>query len=216
MADLQAFEPWMPARRRIAYAVAIGAVAGLVTAAVGPWQLAVLAGFDVWAGVQLIWVGVAVLPLDALHTQAQARVEDDSRATASLAIIFAALVSLVGVVLALVKAHQVSSPQEVVMTTVAVATVVLAWATVHIVFVLRYADLYYNDEIGGVDFPGGEPPDYRDFVYLGFTVGMTFQVSDTDITSRAIRRTITRHAMISYLFGTVIIGVTINVMAGFI
>ena len=102
------------------------------------------------------------------------------------------------------------------LTTVAVATVVLAWATVHVVFVLRYADLYYNGEPGGVDFPGDEPPDYRDFVYLGFTVGMTYQVSDTDIHSRDIRRTITRHALISYLFGTVIIGVTINVMAGFI
>jgi uncharacterized membrane protein len=84
------------------------------------------------------------------------------------------------------------------------------------VFVLRYADLYYNDGVGGVDFPGDEDPDYRDFAYLGFTVGMTYQVSDTNVTSRAIRRTIIRHALISFLFGTVIIGVTINVMAGFV
>ena len=71
--------------------------------------------------------------------------------------------------------------QEVLITAVAVATVVLAWATVHAVFVLRYADLYYNGEPGGIDFPGDEPPDYRDFAYLGFTVGMTYQVSDTNI-----------------------------------
>ena len=142
--------------------------------------------------------------------------EDDSRTAASLAIITAALVSLIGVVLALVKAKQVGEAQEVLITVVAVATVVLAWATVHTVFVLRYADMYYDDPVGGVDFPGDELPDYRDFVYLGFTVGMTFQVSDTNISKRAIRRTITRHAIISYLFGTVIIGVTINVMAGFI
>jgi uncharacterized membrane protein len=67
-----------------------------------------------------------------------------------------------------------------------------------------------------VVFTGDADPVYRDFAYLGFTVGMTYQVSDTNIVSRDIRRTITRHALISYLFGTTIIGVTINVMAGFI
>jgi uncharacterized membrane protein len=208
--------PWMPAQRRVALAVGLGTVAGVLAALLGPWQLAVLIGFDVWALAQVVWVVFAVLPLDAVHTQAQALTEDDSRTSASLAIITAALVCLIGVVLALIKANQVSGTQTVVITAVAVASVVLAWLTVHLVFVLRYADLYYNDGAGGIDFPGGDEPDYRDFVYLGFTVGMTYQVSDTNITSRVIRRTIIRHALISFLFGTVIIGVTINVMAGFI
>ena len=206
----------MTARRRVLIAVALGTLVGVVVAFVGPWQLAVLAGFDAWALAQLVWLAIFVLPLDAAQTKARARSEDDSRASASLAIITAAVISLGGVIVALVKAQQVGHAQEVLLTSVAIATVVLAWATVHAVYVLRYADLYYNGEPGGIDFPGDEPPDYRDFAYLGFTVGMTYQVSDTNIQSRDIRRTITRHALISYLFGTTIIGVTINVMAGFI
>jgi len=206
----------MTARRRVLIAVALGTLVGVVVAFVGPWQLAVLAGFDAWALAQLVWLAIFVLPLDAAQTKARARSEDDSRASASLAIITAAVISLGGVIVALVKAQQVGHAQEVLLTSVAIATVVLAWATVHAVYVLRYADLYYNGEPGGIDFPGHEPPDYRDFAYVGFTVGMTYQVSDTNIQSRDIRRTITRHALISYLFGTTIIGVTINVMAGFI
>ena len=206
----------MPAQRRVALAVVLGTAAGVIAAFLGPWQLAVLIGFDVWAVAQVAWVVVAVLPLDAAHTKVQALREDDSRTSAALVIITAALACLVGVVVGLVKANEVSGVETVVITAVAVASVVLAWLTVHLVFVLRYADLYYNDGIGGVDFPGDEDPDYRDFAYLGFTIGMTYQVSDTNVTSRAIRRTIIRHALISFLFGTVIIGVTINVMAGFV
>jgi uncharacterized membrane protein len=79
---------------------------------------------------------------------------------------------------------------------------------------LRYARLYYNDPRGGIEF--AEPdktPDYLDFVYVSFTVGMTFQVSDTDIQSSRIRRTVLRHALLSFLFGAVILGVTVNVVA---
>ena len=206
----------MSARRRVLIAVAIGTLVGVVVASVGPWQLAVLAGFDGWALAQLIWLGVFALPLDAAQTKARARSEDDSRTSAFLAVITAALISLGGVIVALVKAQHVAHAQKVLLTSVAIATVVLAWATVHAVYVLRYADLYYNGEPGGIDFPGDEPPDYRDFAYFGFTVGMTYQVSDTNVSSRHIRRTVIRHALISFLFGTVIIGVTINLMAGFI
>jgi uncharacterized membrane protein len=208
--------PLMSAQRRVLVAVAGGAVVGTVCAFVAAWQVAVLAGFDVWALLQVVWLAIVVLPLDAEMTRLRARAEDDSKATASLAIVTAALISLIGVILALVKAQDVAHAQQVVLTTLAVATVVLAWSTVHMVYVLRYADLYYSGEAGGVEFPGEDEPDYGDFAYLGFTVGMTYQVSDTNIHSRDIRRTITRHALISYLFGTVIIGVTINVMAGFI
>jgi len=69
--------------------------------------------------------------------------------------------------------------------------------------------------IDGIDFKNdGEPPDYQDFAYVGFTVGMTFQVSDTDVKAQTIRRTVLRHAPLSYLFGAVILAVIINVIAG--
>jgi uncharacterized membrane protein len=81
------------------------------------------------------------------------------------------------------------------------------------VFTLRYARTYYA-EGGGIDFNGDRPPDYRDFGYVAFTIGMTYQVSDTDLTSNSLRRTALRHALLSYLFGIVVVAITINVVAG--
>jgi uncharacterized membrane protein len=99
------------------------------------------------------------------------------------------------------------------LTAAGVATVALSWAVVHTVFALRYAHEYYTPPVGGIDFKSRELPDYRDFAYVAFTVGMTFQVSDTDIQRRETRRTVIRHALISYLFGAVILAVVVNVIA---
>jgi uncharacterized membrane protein len=92
-------------------------------------------------------------------------------------------------------------------------SVVLSWLCVHTVFTLNYARLYYQDEPGGIDFNEPDRPDYRDFAYLAFTIGMTFQVSDTNLTTKPIRRTALRHALVSYLFGAVIIALVINIVA---
>jgi uncharacterized membrane protein len=87
---------------------------------------------------------------------------------------------------------------------------------VHTVFALKYAQLYHSGPGGGIDFNQDEPPRYSDFAYLAFTIGMTFQVSDTDLTSGAMRRLALRHSLLSYLFGAVILAMTINITAGFI
>ena len=92
--------------------------------------------------------------------------------------------------------------------------IALGWAAIHTTFTLGYARLYYKPPIGGIDFES--EPDYRDLAYLAFTVGMTYQVSDTDISDRQIRRAITRQSLLSFVFGTVIIGTSINVLAGLI
>ena len=97
---------------------------------------------------------------------------------------------------------------------VGVGTVALSWLIVHTVFTLRYAKLYYFGSGGGVNFNQPTPPRYSDFAYLSFTIGMTFQVSDTDLQTPAIRATALRHAMLSYLFGAVILATTINLISG--
>jgi uncharacterized membrane protein len=84
------------------------------------------------------------------------------------------------------------------------------------VFTLRYAHEYYTEPVGGIDFKTDEPPDYQDFAYVAFTIGMTFQVSDTDVQGRKIRRTVLKHSLLSYLFGAVILAVLINVIAGIV
>jgi uncharacterized membrane protein len=86
---------------------------------------------------------------------------------------------------------------------------------VHTVFALRYGRLYYSTD-GGINFHDRSEPTYQDFAYLAFTVGMTYQVSDTEIPARVIRATVLRHALLSFLFGTTIIAMTINIVAGLV
>jgi len=117
------------------------------------------------------------------------------------------------VALALVRAGHAHGGTKAFLLTIGIVSVILAWLAVHTVFTLRYARLYYGGEPGGIDFHDADPPDYIDFAYVSFTLGMTFQTSDTDFTVKAVRRTALRHALISYLFGAVILAVVINIVA---
>lgn len=81
-------------------------------------------------------------------------------------------------------------------------------------FTARYAQMYYSGEVGGIDFNTDEPPRYSDFAYLAFTVGMTYQVSDTNIRSATIRRAVLRQGLLSFVLGTGIIATMINLVAG--
>lgn len=204
-------------RQRLLIAAPLGIVAAVPIAFVCPWQLAVLAGWDVAAifVVASVWTFVAVL--DATGTQRVSTREDDSHALVDFIMVVACLISLIGVVLGLAHARRHAGAVSSFLTGDAVFTVFLSWFTVHTLFVLRYARLYYGDIPGGIDFPNtDDPPDYMDFVYVAFTVGMTFQVSDTDIAARSIRRTVIRHALLSYIFATVIVGVAINVVGNLV
>lgn len=202
---------------RLLIAAALGLLAGAAMASFGPWQLSVLVGWDVGAVFLAgsVWSFVAVL--DSTETHEVAIREDDSRAVVDVIIVVACLVSLVGVVIGLAHARNHSGAVSSVLTGIAVFTVFLSWFTVHTLFALRYAHLYYSDTPGGIDFGGAkDEPDYLDFAYVAFTVGMTFQVSDTNIADARIRRAILRHALLSYVFGTVIVGVAINVVGNLI
>jgi uncharacterized membrane protein len=204
-------------RKRLLIALLLGTVAGIVIALFCPWQLSVLAGWDVAAlfVAGSVWTFIAVL--DATETQQAATREDDSRAAVDVIVVVACLISLIGVVLGLAHTRGRPGPMSSALTSIAVFTIFLSWFTVHTLFVLRYARLYYSDSPGGIDFADSkEPPDYMDFVYVAFTVGMTFQVSDTDIAARTIRRTVIRHALLSYIFATVIVGVAINVVGNLV
>ena len=194
--------------------MSFGLAVGVVIAFVAPWQLSVLVGWDVTALLLVTWVAIAIGRLDAAKTAEFASSEDNSRGTTRLLIVAACVVTLPGVAFALALARDLDGPMKSLLTGASVLTVMSSWALVHVTFMLRYADLYFTDTPGGVDFPNEDHPDFSDFAYLAFTIGMTFQVSDTNIERRSIRRAIFRHALLSYLFGAVIVGVTINVIAG--
>jgi len=188
-------------------------VAAAIAAPFLAWQVTVLVGWSAAATAFLVWVGWVVLPMDSNATAAHATREDDSRFAADLTLLAASVSSLVAVGLTLVKASQQAGTTKAVFTGTAVLAVVLAWAVVHTVFTLGYGRLFYGDG-RGIAFGGNDEPSYRDFAYVAFTIGMTYQVSDTDITSAAVRAVILRHALLSYLFGTAIIAMLINVVAG--
>ncbi len=205
-------------RSRVLWAVAVGVVAALVVSLFAPWQLTVLVGWDVTAALVVATVWLSIGRFSPEQTREFAVREDDSRAGTHLLLLGAAVVSLVGVVVAFLKANETGYRDEVLLEAFGVFTIVCSWLLVHTVFALRYAHVYYTEPEGGIDFKtqprGTEDPDYLDFAYTAFTIGMTFQVSDTDITRREMRRNVLRHALISFLFGAVILATTINVIAG--
>jgi uncharacterized membrane protein len=197
---------------RVAVAGAGGIVAFGLVALLTPWQVAVLLGWDVMAASFLAWVWWEIRDYDSEETARLAKTEDPSRALADLVLVSASVASLPGVGFALIKASSDAGAARTVITAVAVITVALSWLSVHAVFTLRYADLYYAaDE--GIDFHDDRAPDYGDFAYVAFTIGMTYQVSDTELVSRPIRMTALRHALLSYLFGIAVIATTINAIA---
>ena len=100
----------------------------------------------------------------------------------------------------------------------AIGTVVLSWCFTHTIFALHYAHGFYGENLrkSGLKFPGEGQPDYWDFVYFAFVIGMTFQVSDVAITHKSIRRTVVAHGALSFFFTAAIISVTVNIAANVI
>jgi uncharacterized membrane protein len=195
------------------FALVIGLIGGTVAAVFLPWEGAALLGWDLTAALYVVRVWVRVLPMSATECSEHAVKEDPSLALADSVIVVAAIAELASVGLILGKVANAHGGMKAFLLTIGVLSVILAWGAVHTMFSLRYARIYYSGPDGGIDFNEKSPPDYSDFAYLAFTIGMTFQVSDTDLTSKAMRRTALRHALISYLFGAVIIGLIINVVA---
>jgi uncharacterized membrane protein len=202
------------AGRRITAAALVGIGAGTASALLLPWQVAVLAGWDAAAGTFLASVWSVAVRLDGEQTAALATREDPKRAVADLILVGASVGCLVGVGFTLIKAAHSKGLGAAALVALAVFSVVVSWLVVQTVFTLRYARLYYGDPVGGIDFNEKLRPDLLDFAYLAFTVGMTYQVSDTNLTSRTMRRTALRHGLLSFLFGTFILAMTINVVAG--
>lgn len=158
----------------------------------------------------LAWTWTSIWPLDTEETSRAARKEDPSSPVRDLVLLLLAAGSLLTVGLVIFRAHE-NGPLRL---SLGVACVVTSWFVLHTIYVLRYARLYYAEPVGGIDFSQDSDPTYHDFAYVGFTIGMTFQVSDTDIGKATIRTAVLKHALLSYVFGAVILAITINLLAG--
>jgi uncharacterized membrane protein len=195
-------------------------VAGIVAVVVGfgvavplTWQYGLLLGWMSAAAVFVVWTWVSVWPMDEFATAQRARREDPGKAIGDIIVLSAAIGSLAAVGLLLLGGSSAGGSKDL-QAALSLIGVAVAWFSVHTIFTTRYARLYYGSPRKGVDFNEDAPPCYRDFAYLAFTIGMTFQVSDTQISTKEIRATALRHALVSYLFGAVVIATTINLVAG--
>jgi uncharacterized membrane protein len=202
------------ATTRVAAAAATGACAGVLASLPSSWQIGTLVGWDVAAGVYVAWTWRAIWHRDAADTARLALREDPGRPTADALLLVASVASVLAVAFAITVGRATSPGVRDLHAGLAVASVVLSWTVVQTVFTLHYARLYYSHLAGGIDFNQEAPPRYADFTYLAFTVGMTFQVSDTSLQTSALRQAALRQALLSYLLGAVILATTINLVAG--
>jgi uncharacterized membrane protein len=197
---------------RISVAVVLGVAVALAVGNTVGWRFA-LAGWVVTAGVYVVWTQLILRGMDAEQTRRWVTREDPTRWVADVVIMSASVASLGGVGY-VVAAGSHTGARALAAAVLGILTVAASWFAVHTLFTVHYARLYYSDEPGGINFHDREPPRFRDFAYVAFTVGMTFQVSDTDIGSTSIRAAVLRHAMLSYLLGAVVLAVTVNLIAG--
>jgi uncharacterized membrane protein len=197
--------------------VAAGLGVGAPVAVLGLTLLGPLVGWGLTAGGYLLWRWPTIWRSDAAATARAVDQVDPGRLLADAVLVGAALASLLAVAVVLGAPRVSHDPASSLHIAASVVSVVLSWAVIHEVFTGRYARLYYaRDRTGGVDFHTDESPRFSDFAYLAFTIGMTFQVSDPQLTSSAMRRTVLCHALLSFLFGAVIIAVLINLIGGLV
>jgi uncharacterized membrane protein len=208
-----------PALRRAAVVSAVGLLAGLILLLFEPWELAVTGGSDIAALTFLGAVWPIILRADGMNTQQHATREDDTSQQATALLIGASTASLLAVGFVLGLAGRQNGAPRVLLVAFAMLTVTLSWVVINTVYTLRYAHLHYRAPGAGIAFGDAPDPkraDYRDFAYVAFTIGMTYQVSDTTLRGRPLRRTVLTHALISYLFGVIIVAGAINLIAGLI
>lgn len=200
---------FLRARIRLFIAIAIG----LVTFALLPptlrWSSRALIAWDVTAALYLVAAYARFWHAGVAHIRSHAIEADDGRFAILVLTAGAALASLVAIIAEIGEATR-GTPQILL----AIATIALSWAMVHTSFALHYAHDYYRPRVpGGLKFPGEDKPDYWDFVYLSFVIGMTAQVSDVAITDRGIRRTATAHGIVSFVFNTALLALMVNIAA---
>jgi uncharacterized membrane protein len=197
---------------RLLVAVVLGAATALVVGNAVGWRFAI-AGWAVAAGIYVVWTRAILGGMNPEQTRRYATREDPTRTITELITMSASIASLGGVGY-VVAAGSGTGTAALAAAVVGILTVAASWFVVHTMFTVHYARLYYSGEPGGINFHDPEPPRFRDFAYVAYTVGMTYQVSDTEIGLTSIRATVLRHALLSYLLGAVVLAVTINLIAG--
>jgi uncharacterized membrane protein len=194
--------------------MAIGAAAATITGVLGGWGYAPVLGWSAAALTFCTFTWTDTRDRDADQTAAMAARDDPSPTATDLLILMANGASLVAVAYVLVQANSAHGARQALLAGLAVASVAISWALIHTLYTLRYAVLYYSGSVGGIEFNQEDMPSFTDFAYVAFTIGMTYQVSDTNLQSTQIRAAAFRHGLQSFIFGSMILATMVNLVAG--
>jgi len=213
----------LEAHHRLLVSVAFAAVVSLVLRGHLLWRTQLIATWDAYALCLLALAWTRIVTAQTRVVAQLAKLQPTSRKLIFIFVIVAACASLASVALLLGMAKGMTGERLAAHIALALFTVVLSWLVLHTVYALHYAQLFYRKHHGanpqhiacGLVFPDGEiEPDYFDFAYFSFVIGMTSQVSDVQINSREIRRWALLHGMVSFAFNTAVLALSINIIAG--
>jgi uncharacterized membrane protein len=211
--ELKAFARFWHLHSRLLISAAFGAAVALALLAF-PLRTTtrLLVGWDAGLVLYLVLCCWTMAHASIANIRERAAIDDEGAIALLVLTTAAALASLAAVVVELDHAPDWKR------LTLGVATILLSWTFMHFIFALHYAHEYYgagaDDKVGGLIFPGDEDPDYWDFVYYSFVVAMTAQVSDVQITSKAIRRLTTVHGAVSFFFNVTVLALSVNIVSG--
>jgi uncharacterized membrane protein len=202
----------------------VAAAAGIAVTGVLPHTLAsnlitrLLIGWNTGAWLYIALAGLMMATSTAERTRHRARAQDEGRVVIITLVMVAAIASLAAIVVQLATVKEIRGALRYAHLALAASTILSSWAFTQVMFALHYAHDYFvaliNKRPPGIDFPGGEPPDYTDFLYLSFVIGTSAQTADVSFTSRAMRRTALAHCVLSFVFNTTVLALTINMAAG--
>ncbi len=204
---------------RLAYGCGVGLAAGFA-----PWPTDGLArGLIGWCAGIAVYLALAwwlAETFDAEHTRARSRSLDQPNVLILVIMLTAVGVSVTVIAMLLMQVKQMDGLQRVSHIALGMVSLAASWLVIHTIYAFHYAHRYYqleqSDKVAGagLDFPGKLDPDYFDFLYFSFVVGMTSQVSDVQVTSREMRRITLVHSVLAFGFNMLVLALSINVVAG--
>jgi len=215
----RAFSRHLYAQWRFLVALAVGVVVALVVP-LDDTVPRVLAGWNAGGLVYLILVGIKMGQAEAEGIKRQAGIERESRVIVLVAVIFGSIFTMLALFAQLMAIKSEHGMDRSLSIGLSVSTIFLSWLLIHTVFALFYAHEFHSEgrggskgQGGGLKFPDDSTPDYLDFLYFSFVVGTTAQTSDVDVCSRAMRRVVMLHGILSFFFNTAVIALAVNLAA---
>ena len=198
---------------RLFFATSSAAVAVALITPGQPWWVRMIAGWDVGAVTLVTLAWFVILRADAYATRRRAGNHDPGRHVVFAIALVSSLFSMFAAAFVLKKVHALTGNEQTMWTLFTLGAIVLSWLMTHTAYALRYAHLYYRASgQHGLQFTGDDPPADIDFAYFSFTIGMCFQVSDVVVTTTAVRRAVLLHAVLSFIYNTMILALTLNLV----